>query len=667
MATLDELYLQSDRDNGLPQGFTRAIAQAETGHISDPLKRASIVSPKGAQGWMQLIPQTAARYGVKNPMDMEQSILGGGRYLGDLMKQFGKPHLVAAAYNAGEGNVQKYGGIPPFEETQKYVPKVMSGLQGSDPFDSMKGNKMGADPFDGLENQRAKTNVPDPFDDLPNNKPFKVLSKEDPPIDLTNPNASFADNFMEGFSGRSKDRMIGLKQALNIGDPQELAHQVRLRKLENESIEKSAGGKTGQIAADIGGGLALGSLAAPAALSSPIWGLPAAAVGGAVSGLLEPTESRDEAEKKISQGAVGGLLGAGAGHFLAKAANPISSKLGPEAKRLADLAVNKYGIDLTPAMLTGSKPLKWIDAVLADMPGTAGKQQAINEGMQKQFNRAISRTWDGTEDTLTPDVINAAKNRVGGVIDDLAERNSLKFDRQLQDELSALRQSAADKYTDSNASALNAYIKDLESKVQSGEVSGQAYRRLRTEINNRIKSTSDGDLKNLLGDYKKSISSGMERSISPEDWAAWQKANRDYGAVKTVQPLAEKATVGDIGESLLLNQANKGTNEDLKNLGRIGKEFLRDMPNSGTQQRTMMQQLINHPLSVLAASPVNIPSKILLQNLIHSNAGKKWLTQGLLSEEGAKKAAQTAGLLGMPLGTEFASNLPLLWNTGSQE
>lgn len=673
MANIDDLYEEVDRQNNLPLGMTKAIAEAETGHIRDFDKRVSAVSPKGARGWMQMMPDTAARYGVTDPMDIEQSVRGGGRYLGDLMRQFGKPHLVAAAYNSGEGNVQKYGGIPPFEETQKYVPKVMSGLNSSDSFDPIKGANVGKDPFDALEESSPKRNAVDPFDAIEakqkeTQKPFRVIEDINTEPDLSNPNASFGQNFLEGFANRGKDRLVGLKQTLNIGDHQDLAHEVRLRKMENESIGKSAGGKVGQFAADIGGGLALGGGAAAMGFTSPIWGPAAAIGGGALSGLLEPTSDQQEAEAKIGEGAAGGLLGYSVGPVIKRIAKPVTSRLAPEAERLAQLARDKYGIELTPAMLTGSKPLKWLDAVFADIPGTAGKQQAINEGIHKQFNRAISNTWGGTEDSLIPSVIETAKQRVGGAIGDVAERNSMKYDNQLLNDLAQVKFDAAQFSTGNQPRVLENYIKNLDAKVQNdGTVSGKAYRLWDSKIGRQMRETSDGDLRHQLGELRDTVRGAMERSISQEDSDAWKAARRGYAAIKTVEPLANKSTVGDISEGLLLNQANKGSNPDLKNLGRIGKEFLRDMPNTGTAQRKLYQDFLNNPFGTTIGLTAGLPARFLLQNAIHSPALRSYITKGLLDDESAKLLGRKVGLLGTPIGIDALQNLQPLLNIGNQE
>lgn len=99
----------------------RAVIAVESGY------NARAVSRAGAQGLMQLMPATARRYGVRNVFDPAQNIQGGARYLRDLLDRFGQDkELALAAYNAGEGAVERHGRqVPPFAETRRYVPRVL--------------------------------------------------------------------------------------------------------------------------------------------------------------------------------------------------------------------------------------------------------------------------------------------------------------------------------------------------------------------------------------------------------------------------------------------------------------------------------------------------------------------------------------------------------------
>ena len=105
----------------LESALVHAVVSAESAY------NATAVSKKGAAGLMQLMPDTARRYGATDRFDPVQNLHAGTRYLSDLLKMFnGNVSLALAAYNAGENNVVKYGNqIPPFQETRMYVPKVL--------------------------------------------------------------------------------------------------------------------------------------------------------------------------------------------------------------------------------------------------------------------------------------------------------------------------------------------------------------------------------------------------------------------------------------------------------------------------------------------------------------------------------------------------------------
>lgn len=109
------------RRTGVEDAWLRAIAHAESGF--DPRAR----SPKGAQGLMQLMPAVQRAYGVADPYSSAECIDGAARHIRSLMRRYkGDLTLVAAAYNAGPGSVERFGGVPPYAETEAYVDKVQA-------------------------------------------------------------------------------------------------------------------------------------------------------------------------------------------------------------------------------------------------------------------------------------------------------------------------------------------------------------------------------------------------------------------------------------------------------------------------------------------------------------------------------------------------------------
>jgi len=117
----DSIIEKLSRAHGVPTDLVHSVIKVESNY------NAKAVSPKGAMGLMQLMPETAKYYGVSDPYNPEENIGGGILYLKDLIRLYtGRTNYVLAAYNAGQEALKKFNGIPPYPETIEYIRKVMN-------------------------------------------------------------------------------------------------------------------------------------------------------------------------------------------------------------------------------------------------------------------------------------------------------------------------------------------------------------------------------------------------------------------------------------------------------------------------------------------------------------------------------------------------------------
>ncbi|MGM9993044.1 MAG: lytic transglycosylase domain-containing protein [Candidatus Bruticola sp.] len=140
-AAINSSSITGSNSSGDSAQFDSIIKEASEKYNVDPalikavIRQESAFNPQatsvcGAQGLMQLMPETASDLGVKNAYDPKENIMGGAKYLGQLLDMFnGDMTKTIAAYNAGPGSVQQYGGVPPYQETQNYVDKVLGYYQ----------------------------------------------------------------------------------------------------------------------------------------------------------------------------------------------------------------------------------------------------------------------------------------------------------------------------------------------------------------------------------------------------------------------------------------------------------------------------------------------------------------------------------------------------------
>lgn len=117
--SMDDIFKEAAEQYDVPLSLLKAIGKAESGFDADA------VSSAGAMGVMQLMPGTAKALGVEDAFDARSNIMGGAKYISEKLRQYdGNIELALAAYNAGSGNVAKYGGVPPFQETRNYIRKI---------------------------------------------------------------------------------------------------------------------------------------------------------------------------------------------------------------------------------------------------------------------------------------------------------------------------------------------------------------------------------------------------------------------------------------------------------------------------------------------------------------------------------------------------------------
>lgn len=221
---LEQIFQKASDTYQVSKDLLKAMAKAESNF------RADATSHCGAMGIMQLMPATAASLGVTDAYDPEQNIMGGAQYISRLLEKYnGNLAFAVAAYNAGSGNVDKYGGIPPFKETQGYVAKVLGYLQegvtipdsASQAAGSASASSQYAGAYQGLPSAQASNTA--------NNVLQNILNQYFDYDDYLEFLQLFTKVIYEKITGEELDSEVQEKEASSVNGQQENAGQAAVQ------------------------------------------------------------------------------------------------------------------------------------------------------------------------------------------------------------------------------------------------------------------------------------------------------------------------------------------------------------------------------------------------------------------------------------------------------
>ena len=206
----EQLIQNAANQYGIPANLLNALVQQESGGQAD------VVSPAGAIGVMQLMPDTASALGVDNPYDPAQNINGGAKYLRQQLDRFGDVSKALAAYNAGPGAVEKYGGIPPYEETQNYVKNIMANAGNTPQFPQQNTPISVNNPVSGNPIMQLMGKFPTPnYDEkLPVNALAQYGNTQ-----MKNPQRTAADSYQRNLPILEQLLRSGNQNAINTASP----------------------------------------------------------------------------------------------------------------------------------------------------------------------------------------------------------------------------------------------------------------------------------------------------------------------------------------------------------------------------------------------------------------------------------------------------------------
>lgn len=412
---------------------------------------------------------------------------------------------------------------------------------------------------------------------------------------------SFLQNAAEGFGRSIYDTGRGLQQIMGQRSAEQIDEDRRL----DAPLMATGGGLVGNIAGQAA------QIAVPipgaAAIKATSWaGKAAPLVGSAArAGGFAATQGVGTGETRAGNAGEGALWGAGGqvvASGLSSAARGVASRMEPVAAALARYA-DSMGFRLGLPQLSENPVVRTIASQMERMPFSGAGSR--NAGNQETLNRRVAETFGADAKRITPDVFAKAKTKLSNTFETLTARNSLKPSPALMQEVGTVVDEATRLAGTDTARMVRGWVDELLSKTDdAGTIPGKAYQSFDTRLGKVLKS--GGEAAHYLGNLREVVREGMDRSISRMDANLWQTARRQWASLKTVEPLVAKAPNGNISPAGLMGRVTAdnagkarmaaGNGGPLGELARIGQQYLKEAPNSGTADRLLVNAAVGSGL-----------------------------------------------------------------------
>ena len=444
------------------------------------------------------------------------------------------------------------------------------------------------------------------------------------------------DKFAAGFGKSLVDTGEGIGQLFGAVDTQD----VERRRAQDAALMDTGAGQFGNI---VGQGVQMAApIPAGAAIKATSWAGKAAPYVGAAAraGAFGAAQGVGDGESRVARAGQSAALGM-AGQGIASAAGGLArgaiSRAEPYVAGLANKA-GQLGVKLGVPNISENPLVRTVASQMERLPFSGSGKRFRNN--QEAFNREVGKEIGiPNAKRITPDVFADAKARIGQEFNDLSARNSLDLTTQHVADLRAVIDEATRLGGKDMGAQVRAWADDLLSRVdQNGKIPGAAYKSFDSKAGKAM--AAGGEKAMYLGSLRDVVRDAMDASISAGDRAAWQTVRKQWAALKTVEPLV--ATKGNITPSLLMgrmtaNGAGKSrmatdSSGKMGDLARIGSQFLKDAPNSGTADRALVNSLIGGGILGAQQTGVIDPSTAM------------WMGGALLGNRMALKALNSRAL-----------------------